>query len=498
VEENLQFAAALRFGTATEPWVEERMREVVQLVGLQEHTAKSAKVLSGGQRKRLHVAMELLTEPDLLILDEPTAGLDPGNEARWMEQQRLLARQGSTVVCSTHLMENIRLFDWIVVLGRKGGVGRLAYQGPPEQLLDALKCQHFSDLYEKLETGEFEPATDPPATKDFEQASPLPPESVGQLPLPESETLVQEEGPTPWQQFQLVFHRTLLGFWRDRWLRWITLMQPVVLALFLSLIQFKPGNITSVLFLSLVISCWLGANNAIRELVRDRKHYVRDRLSGLVPGIYLAAKLAFFCAVGSVQLFILLAGVELLLPLTLPELLLEKLNDSISLPYWFFILLLVNIGSVGMALIASTLSRTEEAAVSWLPLLLLPQILLSASATGVSTLRYYDARPFRPLAVTLSVPLTELPDPELPTTEPECLNTWEGIVDILSLAVLTRPALLALDPDVQMRELQRRGISPQAYLADLVHLLILVLGMLLLLWHSFLRKEYTWPAEVGY
>ena len=499
VEENVRFAAVLRADPAIrDSLMGERVSEVIELVGLRDHSRKRVHVLSGGQRKRAHVAMELLCEPDLLLLDEPTAGLDPGNETHWMEQQRLLARQGSTVICSTHLMENIRLFDWVIVLGRKEGAGCLAYQGPPEHLLEALDCRLFADLYEKLEAGQFNPRDGHLGSEWCDHRSSVPVQVTSGLPESSPGTREERVGLLWVDQCCVVYRRTALNFWRDRGLKRNTFVQPVVLAVFLVAIQFNPGRITSVLFLSLVIGCWLGANNAIRELVRDRRYFVRDKLSGMQPDAYLAAKVGFLCTVGVIQLAILLTVIRKGLLFTMPEQLLERLHENVAVSFWFFVLLLVYLGGGGMALVASTLCDTEEAAVSWLPLLLLPQILVSAVATGVSSFAYHDARPFRPLVITLSKPFTEWPDPERPLDDPDRLSTLALTVDGVSFGVLTRPALLAIDPDSQNRELQIRGISRWVYIADLLHLIFLVAVIHLGVWAIFSQRQQRWPWEVGY
>ena len=114
-------------------------------------------VLSGGQRKRLSVAVELLKRPRILLLDEPTSGLDTASEANLMEQLRYVASRGTTVICTTHLMENVRLLDNLIVLGVLDGVGRIAYVGPPGELFGHFGCRSFADLYEELSAGRFVP-----------------------------------------------------------------------------------------------------------------------------------------------------------------------------------------------------------------------------------------------------------------------------------------------------------------------------------------------------
>ena len=129
VRENLAYSAALRLGGGEA--ADSAVREAVGRVRMDRHVNKRAEVLSGGQRKRLSVAVELLRRPRLLLLDEPTSGLDPASEARVMEDLKALSRQGTTVVVTTHLMENIALFDEVIVLGAIDGIRPPRLRRPP-------------------------------------------------------------------------------------------------------------------------------------------------------------------------------------------------------------------------------------------------------------------------------------------------------------------------------------------------------------------------------
>ena len=93
--------------------------------------------LSGGQRKRVSIAVELVTKPSVIFLDEPTSGLDPAAEEKIMRLFRQIAESGRTVILTTHAMENVRLFDKIVVLMR----GKLAFYGTPDEALQHLQAK---------------------------------------------------------------------------------------------------------------------------------------------------------------------------------------------------------------------------------------------------------------------------------------------------------------------------------------------------------------------
>ena len=103
--------------------------------------------LSGGQKKRVSIAMELLASPRLLILDEPTSGLSPDLDRSMMELCRKLSHENCTVLMVTHNMSNINLCDKIAFLGT-GGV--LCYYGSPEAMDEYFDVELTSDIFEKL------------------------------------------------------------------------------------------------------------------------------------------------------------------------------------------------------------------------------------------------------------------------------------------------------------------------------------------------------------
>src|SRR5260221_426812 len=115
-------------------------------LGLRPHIHKSISYLSGGQRKRVSVGVELLAKPAILYLDEPTSGLDPATEFQLMELLRDLADTGCTIVCTTHVMENAYLMDQLIVL--VGGC--LAFQGSAQGTREYFGVPKLTGLYDRL------------------------------------------------------------------------------------------------------------------------------------------------------------------------------------------------------------------------------------------------------------------------------------------------------------------------------------------------------------
>ena len=150
VEKALDYAALLRLPPDTSPDErKDRISEVLETVNMNTDTIRATRIknLSGGQRKRISIAAELLADPKLLYLDEPTSGLDPGLEKKMMHTLRHMADQGRTVVLITHATVNILQVDHVAFISQ----GRLVYFGPPQEAFDFFEVDEFADIYERIE-----------------------------------------------------------------------------------------------------------------------------------------------------------------------------------------------------------------------------------------------------------------------------------------------------------------------------------------------------------
>jgi ABC-type multidrug transport system ATPase subunit len=149
VRKALGFAAELRFPSDVSK--EERNRAVegvMEELGLTHRADLPIHKLSGGQRKRVSVALELITKPSLLFLDEPTSGLDPGFEKSAMELLRELADGGRTVIVVTHSLQSLHLCDRVIFLSPGGTT---AYFGPPKDALEYFSQSDYADVFRALE-----------------------------------------------------------------------------------------------------------------------------------------------------------------------------------------------------------------------------------------------------------------------------------------------------------------------------------------------------------
>lgn len=149
VRKALGYAAELCFPQDTAKAERQaRVSEVIHELGLEERVDQPIHSVSGGQRKRVSVALELLPKPSLLFLDEPTSGLDPGMDRSVMHMLRGLADDGRTVIVVTHSVLSLEVCDRLLVLAPGG---RIAYYGPPEDALAFFGFEEWPEAFEAFE-----------------------------------------------------------------------------------------------------------------------------------------------------------------------------------------------------------------------------------------------------------------------------------------------------------------------------------------------------------
>jgi len=140
----LRYAARLRLPAGTSAAEADRIvEETMDDLDLADRAEVAVRALSGGQRKRASIAVELLTRPRLFFLDEPTSGLDPSTAADVMRLLRRLTQRGVTVVLATHEPAGIDQCDRVVFLARDG---HLAFAGSPAE------ARRYFDVDERLST----------------------------------------------------------------------------------------------------------------------------------------------------------------------------------------------------------------------------------------------------------------------------------------------------------------------------------------------------------
>ncbi len=371
VQEALGYAARLRLPDDVTPAeVGAAVTRVMDELALTEHAGTRIDALSGGQRKRVGVGVELVSRPSLLFLDEPTSGLDPGLETRTMELLRDLADNGRGVAVVTHATTNLGICDKLVVMGR-GGV--LTFQGSPEEALRFFDVEHYDGIYGRLDET---PAAE--WSKRFGETG------AGVLPVAAEQVAASAR-----RKRGIVAQTTLLTgryvklMARDKRNLAILLGQVPILALFeVGLFQAgifdrpggQPGDGVALLFLLVLNTIWLGSLDATRELVRERTVYQRESAIGVRLPAYVLSKLGVLFALSVVQTVMLTLIVTTFRPFE---------TSTTAYLAVLGILVLTGLVAVCMGLLISAAGGTEDQAISITPLAVLPQILYAGALVPI-------------------------------------------------------------------------------------------------------------------
>ncbi|MFG2960095.1 FHA domain-containing protein [Streptomyces sp. NPDC048291] len=374
VRSALTYAAELRFPEDTAK-AERRQRvdEVIRELGLEQRAEQPVHSLSGGQRKRVSVALELLTKPSLLFLDEPTSGLDPGMDRSVMNMLRGLADDGRTVIVVTHSVLSLDVCDRLLVLAPGG---RTAYFGPPG---DALGFFGFGEWPEAFEA--FERDTGRDWAGEYRASSyhrKYIVNSSAQPVLPRSGPVAAAPPPRPrsWSaQFSTLVRRYTAALLADRTFLAIMIGLPFVMG---AMARAVAGNkltfdtATNALLTLCVGGVLTGAANAVRELVKERVIYQRERAVGLPRSAYVMSKVVVLGAITVLQAIVLtqvgLAGVDLNAPG----------GDGVLMPPLLEITVAVAVLSftaMMLGLLISALVRKEEVTMPLLVLLTVVQVV---------------------------------------------------------------------------------------------------------------------------
>lgn len=147
VDESVEAATRLRVRSRNTAELDQRIDRVLEETGLSPISDRQVKVLSGGQKRRLGLAMELVSDPKILLCDEVTSGLDPRSEREIVRLLHDLSRKdGRIVLAVTHSLSHLELYDSILVLHE----GRVAFHGPPEQLTHYFSVNDTEEVYPRL------------------------------------------------------------------------------------------------------------------------------------------------------------------------------------------------------------------------------------------------------------------------------------------------------------------------------------------------------------
>jgi ABC-type multidrug transport system ATPase subunit len=331
VEESIAHSMALRTQLPGTEDFEPKLDKILEITGLTDLADRRIKVLSGGQKRRLGLALELVTNPCLLLCDEVTSGLDPKSEREITKLLRLLSRENPrrVVINVTHSLASLDAFDSVLVMYR----GRLVYHGPPKMLTHYFSVDHPEEVYLRLTQREaqewheswqkkrdhYEPMLLEgkdlsPAAQEAEESS------------ENHEIIAPEELPSLISQVFTLLNRRWTIFRRDSGQVWLHLAMLVgfpLLVVIFALDGIKPlkqlsqrqdtnilyemqqktehlvnqlnagGLVSGLIMLQVVLVTLMASNNAAREIAGERLIMEREKLGGLSPLAYVISKVLF-------------------------------------------------------------------------------------------------------------------------------------------------------------------------------------------------------------
>ncbi|GHC06628.1 ATP-binding cassette domain-containing protein [Cerasicoccus arenae] len=301
---------------------QERLDRVSELIGMAEHSGKLVKSLSGGQMRRLGLGLELVSDPECLICDEVTSGLDPLSEDQIIALLRQLAdEQEKTFLCIIHNLSKLPDFDFITVLYE----GYLVYQGSYEAMCEWFDLSDPLKLYFALS----QEAPEAWAERWTQHCQNEP------IETPSTETTHQPVSkPSAFRQFITLFQRRVRLLARDTGYVWLLLALtfgfPCIVVIFAlkglpqieglalertgSFIQQIQQNlrfqmesaetaslVTGLIMFQVVLLTLMGANNGAREIASERHILEKEKISGLRPWCYALSKLLFVGGIAILQ-----------------------------------------------------------------------------------------------------------------------------------------------------------------------------------------------------
>ena len=387
--------------------IEQRIKQVIAQLGLEgtENVligSPEKKGISGGQRKRVNLAMELLTDPKVLFLDEPTSGLSSEDTLQVMKVLRKLADDGRTIILTIHQpsLEAYQLLDHLVLMAKdanKPEPGRLGYFGPaypdavnffnpngvpnlkpgtdpsPDEVLRGLGKKPASEWVETYKSSNyFETYVEERANKNTQS------ETKNKIPQP-----VPDD---PLRQWMVFVSRSFAIKKRDLMNSIILLAQAPVIGLLVAMVlgdkaSEKPTQENwlesttagaTAIFMMAMSALWFGASNAVREIVGEWAVYRRERMVNLGIPAYVASKFTILGGLCAIQCFALLTIVSF------------SCGLKAGFVESYLIVFLTALIGVGIGLVLSSIAKTSEVAIAALPIILLALFILGGMIQPVN------------------------------------------------------------------------------------------------------------------
>jgi ABC transport system ATP-binding/permease protein len=350
VEQCLFYAARLRIENASDELISQKIEQVLNQLKIQNIRHNLVGKISGGQRKRVSIAVEILNDPVILFLDEPTSPLDPQTIEEFLEILRALAAKGTTVIMVTHKTDDLLFMDSVIFMAEGGYV---AYHGDTKDYLNHFGVKNTVNVYSNL-GGEH-------ALKWVEHFKSQ--QTDFTYPIDANPVLKKSVNTNFVKQYWWLTKRYFRIKFNDRINTMVMVGQAPIIALLLCLI-FNDISQT-VLFLMAISAIWFGANNAAREIVGEMPVYKRERMYNLGILPYILSKATVLTSFAALQSLVFIIII------------------SIKYPGWenfglaFLWMLFLSFSATLLGLMLSAIVNSTEKVMSIVPIVLIPQIMLS-------------------------------------------------------------------------------------------------------------------------
>ncbi len=406
VFENLFYNAKLCFGNLSDQQIAKRVLKLLTALGL--YKSKDLKVgnpldktISGGQRKRLNIALELIREPSVLFVDEPTSGLSSRDSENIMDLLNELALKGKLIFVVIHQPSSdiFKMFDKLLILDQGGFP---IYNGNPvdaviyfKTLINHVNCnesecpecgnvnpEQIFNIIESKVVDEYGKQTinRKIAAKEWnryykERLEVKNENGTEKIPMPERIFKV----PSFLKQFKTYFIRDILAKLTNKQYMFINMLEAPILAIFLAfflkLFTMRDGeleyvfrlnqNIPSYLFISVIVALFIGLTVSAEEIIKDRKILKRESFLNLSKGSYLFAK---------ISIMFLISAIQSLTFVVLGNLILEI--QGMWLSYWIVLFSLSCLSNLIGLNISATFNSVKVIYIT-IPLIIIPQLLFS-------------------------------------------------------------------------------------------------------------------------
>lgn len=426
VYDMLKYTAKLRLPKDIDPKeLDAVIMKVIDTVELTQRKDTIIKRLSGGQRKRASIAVELISDPTLFFLDEPASGLDPGTERNLMRTLKSMSVSGKTIIFVTHSTLNLRICDKIVFMGAGG---KLCFMGSYDEALKFFEVDDLVDVYNMI--------TD---NSDYwsQKYNSVRRENIANAPTAQQQTQKKKNKHSWMRQMTVLSKRNLHIIINDKARVLLLLLQAPLLGILISLVvnkekMFNSQEMTQAIFFALACAAlWVGIMNSIQEICKERVILRREYMTGVNLSAYVISKMAVMGLVCLIQSTLL--TISFMSFVDCP-------SDGVMTAMFIEIYLgvfMTAYSATAMGIFVSALFKNADRAMTMAPILLLPQLLFSGVifelegvtetiskfincrysmemfGTSVNLNKYKNAVTMTTDSVTARYPMITFPDQEL-------------------------------------------------------------------------------------